>query len=291
MKKKICFIINPISGVRSKINLPEIIKQTIDSTKYDYTLRLTQRAGHASQLAEEAVSENMDVIVSVGGDGTLNEIAKVVTGTSVLLGIVPLGSGNGLARHLGIPLKSMDAIQLMNTCHTRTIDVCKLNNHFFFSNAGVGFVAQVVHSFHKGRIRGFAGYTFHVIKNFFRYRSKAYSLEIDGKKAEGNYFLVNISNSNQFGYNLKIAPVAELNDGWMDLILVKSHSKILSLPVLLDLFRGKIHKNKIVTEHKIRHLKIFSSDDIQIQIDGDPIRVTGDIDISIHPASLKIICR
>ncbi len=290
MKKKIVFIINPISGVHSKINLPEIIKHTIDSTKYDYILQLTQRPGHATQLAEKAISEKADVIVSVGGDGTLNEIAKVVTGTSVLLGIIPLGSGNGLARHLGIPLRINDAVQLLNRNKVRTIDVCKLNDRFFFSNAGSGFVARVAHSFHHGKIRGFTGYTLHVIKNFFGYNSQIYSLEIDGKKVNGEYFLINISNSNQFGYNLKIAPVAELNDGLMDLILVRTHSKFSSIPLMLDLFNGKIQKNKNVTVEKIKHIKIFSKGNIEMQVDGEPLYVTEDIDISIHPASLKVIC-
>jgi len=290
MKRKILFIINPISGVRSKTKLPKIIERVIDKRKYDYSLRLTQRSGHAAELAAEAVSNNINIIVAAGGDGTLNEIAGIVTGTPVLLGIIPLGSGNGLARHLGISLRTEDALQTINRCNIRIIDTCKLNNHFFFSNAGAGFVANVVHSFHAGKKRGFTGYAFHVIKKFFSYPAQTYSLEIDGQKTEGKYFLINISNSNQFGYNIKIAPVAELNDGLMDLILVRSHSKISSLPLVLDLFNGKIQKNKNVTVKKVRYLKILSKSNIEMQVDGEPLYVTGDINISIHPASLKIIC-
>lgn len=291
MKKRILFIINPVSGVRSKESIPEIINQQLDCDKYDFTIQFTERAGHAPELAESAVKKNYDIVVAVGGDGTLNEVARTVTGTDTVLGIIPLGSGNGLARHLGIPLKVSEAIRVINRCNTQSIDVCKLNDHLFFSNAGAGFVADVVHSFHGEKMRGFPGYAFHVIKVFFGYRSVNYSLIVDGENYEGQFFLVNISNSNQFGYNVKIAPQAELTDGLMDLVLIKSKPKLFMIPSFIALLNGRIHRNKNVTVKKVNQIKFSSVNNMRMQIDGEPIIVSGDIYFSILTSSLKVICQ
>lgn len=220
-KEKIAFIINPISGRKKKFNLQECIWQNLDLEKYDPLFYTTNYSGHANIIAYQLVQNGFLKIVAVGGDGTVNEVAASLVNTNAALGILPCGSGNGLARHLGIPVNIFRAIELLNNGRTVQIDGGQINKTWFFCTCGVGFDARVGHKFTKVEKRGFISYIKTVIKEFKNYRPKKYRFSIDDKKYKRRAFLITIANASQYGNNAYIAPNAIINDGLFDICILK----------------------------------------------------------------------
>ena len=220
-KKKIIFIINPISGVGKQRLVETAIDKTLDKSIFDYDISYTSAPKHATELSKDAACKNYDIVVAVGGDGSINEVAKGIIGSNCTLGIIPIGSGNGLARHFNIPFDISQAIEVINKCNTIKIDTATINEQLFLSIAGVGFDALVANKFAKGKRRGFWSYFKITVREYPKYKPKKYSLTIDGKKMIRRALLVSFANSNQFGYNTSIAPMAIINDGFLDVCILK----------------------------------------------------------------------
>ena len=233
--KNILFIVNPNSAKGNEERISRAIESRIDHNIFNVSVTYTQSADHAINLSKKAVAEGIDIIVAVGGDGTVNEVASQLIKTSNTLGIVPLGSGNGLARHLGIPRNIEKAIDLINKQQTSTIDTGSVNGNIFVSIAGVGFDALVAERFARGVRRGFLGY-FQIIANeYFNYKPQTYKLTFDnGKVITERALFVAFANSNQFGYNTTIAPNAKLRDGLLDVCIVKK-PQIYRIPLIASL--------------------------------------------------------
>lgn len=289
MKRKVLFIINPLSGGKNKKNIPSLIEKFIDRDKISPLIIYTESAGHAVELTKEFVEKDYDTIVAVGGDGSVNEVARCLVGTNVKLGIIPLGSGNGLARHLHIPLKSEEAILAINRGEILKMDVCKLNDNYFFSGAGVGFMGDVVHSLKNSKLRGFVGYFFHSTKHYLSYRAAKLKIEADGNIYEGKYFAVNISNSNQFGYNIKIAPDADLTDGKVELVIAKRIARWHVLGLMFDTITDRFIKNKKIIYQHSPSVTIYFDGEIKAHIDGDAVMIKDKAEISILPLNLNVI--
>ncbi len=290
IKQRILFIVNPISGSRRRRNLVQLINDHIDRNKYDITIALTKYAGHAVEISRDAVNDNYDVIVAVGGDGTVNEVASQMISSNSTLGIIPGGSGNGLARHLNIPLIATRAINLLNKGVESKIDTATVNGRPFISIAGIGFDALVAKKFAKSPRRGFLTYFRIAANEFMTYKPKKYTLSFDdGLYIKRRAFFIAFANSNQFGYNAKIAPNARLNDGKID-ICIAQKPNVFQTPVVANLLLLKlIDKSPLMDIIPTTGVTIEQKKNRVINIDGEPVKIGKKLTVKVVPSSLKVI--
>ncbi len=290
MKKKLLYIINPISGTPRKNNIFEIISQYTDTDLFDFEIIKTQRAGHAFNLAQNAVSANYDVVVAVGGDGTLNEVGKALVGSNTLMGIIPKGSGNGLARFLKTPFITKKAVKIINSLNYRLMDTVKINECFYLNVAGIGFDAHIAHLFSKSERRGFKIYAKLVLQEFRKYQGQNYQLKIDGRELKlNNVFMLSFANSSQFGNNAHIAPLAEIDDGLIDLCILKKFPDFRSPDIIFKLYSRRLIKSKFYKIHKAKKVELFANSDLLGHVDGEPLNFGNKLLIEVVPKSLKVI--
>lgn len=289
-KKKIVFIINPISGGKKKVDIPKAILAEIDYDKFDVDIRFTERVGHAQEISKQCVEDGFDIIVAVGGDGTINEVASEMINSKSILGIIPRGSGNGLARHLGISRSVNKALGLINSTHTMKIDTASINGKPFISIAGVGFDAKVAELFANSKKRGFLTYFKIIAEKYATYRPKEYRITLDSRQTiTTNALFISIANSNQFGYNTEIAPNAKLNDGKLDICIVKKPF-LVELPLIINLLLLKaIHLSPHVEIIPASKIIIVQSKNRKVNIDGEAVELGKELNIKVNPLSLNII--
>lgn len=289
-KKKVVFIINPISGGRRGLNLPTIINKGIDRSKFNIEIRHTEYAGHASEISKKLVKDGTDIIVAVGGDGTINEVASQMIDTKSILGVIPRGSGNGLARHLGIPRTAAKALELINLTHTTKIDTATINDKPFISIAGIGFDAFVAKQFTKSKRRGFFTYFKIIAENYHDYKPKKYNIKFNsGKTIDTEAFFISFANSNQFGFNASIAPNAKLNDGKLDICIVKKPF-IVEVPLIANLLLlRRIDLSPHVEIIPSSGLIIEQTKNRVANVDGEAIKLGKKLNIQAKPLSLNII--
>ena len=291
MKKKIIFIINPISGHHNKNNFPNLVEKHIDKNQYEYSIVFTEYAGHATELTMKAIEDDFDYIAAVGGDGTINEVAKCLIGKRQILVIVPLGSGNGLARHLELPFKPERLIkEVINKGKIYKIDTAVMNDIPFISIAGIGFDALIADYFAKDENRGFMTYAKLVTEKYPNYRQKEYTLILDDEKTiECKPFFVTFANSSQFGYNAEISPKASVQDGLIDVCIFKKPN-ILEVPIVATYFLAKqIDKSNFIDIYKAKKIKVTRKVAEVANIDGEAVEMSKDITVEIIPLSLNIL--
>lgn len=288
--QKILFIINPIAGINKKKNVPKLARRYLDSNKYDVHIAHTQYAGHAKLLAKQAVKDAFDIVVAVGGDGSINEIAQQLIHTNVALGIVPGGSGNGFARKLGIPINRKQSLQVVNKAHTMQCDVGWMNGSLFFSNAGLGIEALIVNRFAETKIRGFVSYARWALHFYATYKARSYTILCDGMKFEKKALFINFSNSGQYGYQIGVAPErSDLTDGLLEMIVVESFAKWRALYLLPLFMLGKASKVDCVDIIQTKQAVIQCDSKINLQIDGDPAGTAPKMEVKILKGALKVI--
>jgi len=288
-KINILFIINPISGGRGKLRIPDFINQYLDKEKFNANFVFSEYVGHAGELADEAATKNFDVIVAAGGDGTINEVATEVLKHHKILGVLPLGSGNGLARFLKIPKNLRHAIGLINNFKTDSIDTAEFNNKCFFNLAGMGFDAHLSAVFSKDKKRGLSGYVKLGFKEVFNYKPQTYQLEIDGTTYTRKAFAISIANSSQYGNDVFIAPNASVKDGLLDVCIIKPFP-IIKLPVLgYVMLRGTAESSEMIEIIKGKHIKITREKAGAVHVDGEPLQMGTSIEALVHPLSLQVI--
>lgn len=290
-KKHIQFIVNPISGDIKKANLPGLIETHLDLNKYTYAIRYTERAGHASIIAQEAVDNNVDIVVAVGGDGSINEIAKVIVNTNVVLAIIPLGSGNALAYHLELPVKKIEkAIAIINNGKQIRIDTLKSNKGEVICFSGIGLEAVAARTYrHLGK-RGFFAYTWAAILSiFFKYKPQLVRFEIDGKVREEEVYMFTVYNARFLGYKIAKVEQVSLVDGLMHIVVIKTFAmwKLLWIAILEVL--GKVHLAKETEIIEAKKLKIELPKKAHAQLDGDSFITSSDFEMEVNPLSLKVI--
>ncbi len=289
-KQRIRFIVNPIAGHAGKEEFPAFVDRYLDHDRFDFEICFTERPLHATELAKEALIEQFDVVVAVGGDGTINEVARCLINTTTTFGIIPSGSGNGLARHLNIPLNFEGALDIINQGHKVKIDTVNINKEVFVSIAGVGFDALVAKHFAKDPNRGFFTYLKIVAARYPNYKPKKYTLILDDiETVETEALFISLANSNQFGYNTTIAPDASLNDGMIDVCIVQKPF-IFEMPLIINLlFLKMIHKSKYVNIHKAKKVVLIREKNRIINLDGEPIKLQKDLVAEVNPLSLLVI--
>ena len=290
-KKKIIFIVNPISGNHNKNNFPNLVDNYIDKNKFEYDIVYTERANHATELTMKAIEEGYEYIAAVGGDGTINEIAKCLIGKEQVLVIVPYGSGNGLARHLELPFKTERLItEVINNGDVFKMDTATMNDTHFISIAGIGFDALIADSFAKDGNRGFITYAKLVTEEYHNFTPREYTLILDDEKIINcKPFFVTFANSSQFGYNAEISPKASVQDGLLDVCIFKKPS-IIEVPIVAAYFiTRQIDKSSFIDIHKAKKISIIREVENVVNIDGEAMPMSKDFTIEINPLSLNIL--
>ncbi|MDR3227342.1 MAG: diacylglycerol kinase family lipid kinase [Prevotellaceae bacterium] len=287
--KLIAFIINPISGSKNKNNIVNQIKTADWFAKNTVEIYFTKCAGDAFENAKKYVERNFDIVVAVGGDGTINEIACALIHTKTALAIIPCGSGNGLARELHIPLKANKALQLLTEAKISDIDVCYFNEHPYFCTAGVGFDAAVSKVFAESGKRGFFSYLISGLNAYIKMKPVRCKLTIGDETISAKAFDITFANAKQFGNNAYISPLADLRDGIIDVVLIRSFPWF-SCPIMgMRLFMKNIHKSKYVKIYKCKHAVLEVSENDCAHYDGESVPAKTRIEIKIEPLALKVV--
>lgn len=288
-KKRIVFVVNPISGTQGKKAILKWIDERIDRSIYDYSIVRTEYAGHASQIAAAAASDGVDMVVAIGGDGTINEIARSLVHTKTALGIIPCGSGNGLARHLHIPLEPKAAIDIINAGHLLHIDYGKINNIPFFCTCGVGFDAFVSLKFADSGKRGLLTYLENTLHESLTYQPETYEIENEEGTMKYKAFLIACGNASQYGNNAYIAPQASLTDGLMDVTILEPFT-VLDVPSLsFQLFNKTIDQNSRIKTLRAKKIKIHRTKEGVLHFDGDPLMAGKELEVEIIPKGLYVV--
>ena len=285
----ITFIINPISGTHSKDTLPKLIEEYLDKEQFSYRILYTEHAGHAAELTRQCVKEQVDIVVAVGGDGTVNEVARSLVHSTTALGIVPCGSGNGLARHLCLPIDMRKSIDIINQCHIEAFDYGVINDLPFFCTCGMGFDAFISLKFAESGKRGPITYVENVLKEGLKYKPETYEVKDDTGVHHYNAFLIACANASQYGNHAYIAPGATMKDGEMDVIIMEPFNALEAPQIAADLFMKTLSKNSKIKTFRTKKLDIRRSKEGAIHYDGDPVMIGKDISVSIEHLGIRIV--
>ena len=288
MARKALFIINPISGGKKKDGVPELIEKHLNANEVKPVIIFTDGVSHARQIAKEAAGK-FDIVVAVGGDGTVNEVASAIVGSETALGIVPFGSGNGLARFLKVPMDTQKAIETLVTGHTVAIDSAELNGQPFFNMAGMGFDAHISEVFSHTKKRGFVSYIKSSVEEIRSYKAQQYHLNIDGKDYDREAFMLSFANSSQYGNDAHISPHASVEDGLLDVCIIKQFPLWRFPEMGLRMMTKTADKTSYVEIIRGRHIKIKRTAPGPIHLDGEPQMAGADAEIVLFPHSLKVV--
>lgn len=291
--KKIVFIYNPISGITGKKMIVSQIESRLDRSLFSYKIRKTEYQGHATSLAREAVDEGADIVCAIGGDGTVNEVGRALINTNAALAIIPSGSGNGLARHLHIPLDPISAIELINECTIRKMDYGLINLHPFFCTCGVGFDAFISEKFAKSKVRGPIAYVENVLRNGLNYSPETYDIDMVSETEEHivqKAFLIACGNASQYGNNFYITPQASVRDGLLDVTIIKPFTLIDIPQMAIHLMGGTLDDDSHMSTYRCKSLSIYRQNPGAIHYDGDPAEAASEIEIAIVPKGLLCVC-
>ena len=292
MKKRMLVIVNPISGVGRQKKIERILDENLNKDLFDHTVRYTEHIHHGTELAREGAMQGFDVITAVGGDGSVNDVISGMYGSDATLGIIPCGSGNGLARCMKIPLTPALAIRVLNQDNVGSIDTIVLNDKYYIASiAGVGFDAFIARLMKSAKLRGFSAYLNLILREYPSYESKDYTLVIDGKEIHRKAWFTTFANSNQFGSNAAVAPQAKLDDGLIDISIVDKipigHVAITGPLVYANHFELSQH----VEMFKAHEVHVSGNVDCWVNIDGEGENVGTELHFVNHQQSLKIMKR
>ncbi|MBO4595767.1 MAG: diacylglycerol kinase family lipid kinase [Bacteroidales bacterium] len=285
--KKAVFIVNPISGGKAKDKILSTVERLLDSTKFEYKIVYTERPGHGTEIARDC---SADLVVAVGGDGTVSEVAQgiILSGQPKTFGIIPCGSGDGLALHLGISRNARKAVAVLNEGATGVMDYGSVNGKPFFCTTGMGFDADVAEAFANSGKRGLWTYITTALRLWWGFKPSHYIIEADGRRLETDAAMITVGNVNQWGNQARITSLASVADGQMDVTVVRPfHSW--DIPALaIRLLTGKAHTARKVTMLRGASVRILRDNDGACHFDGDPCRFGREITVQTHPAALRV---
>lgn len=287
--KKIVFIINPKAGTGSKRTVLNAIDRHLDTTRFLHTIRYTEYAGHAAVIAREEAEQGTDVVVAVGGDGTVNEVGRALVGTQTAMAIIPCGSGNGLARHMRISMRPDKAMQLINEYCVKEIDYGVVNGNPFFCTCGVGFDAFISMKFAEAGSRGLKTYVEKTLQDGLTYKPETYQIEIEGETEVQEAFLIACANASQYGNNAYIAPEASTRDGLMDVTILTPFTTLESAQIVMQMFSRELPKNSHVKTFRTKRIKIMREKEGPAHVDGDPMTMGDTLEVEIVPAALRMV--
>ena len=286
---KICFIVNPSAGrIRREPQFLRAIKRYAGSSRHHCPLELTERSGHAAELAHGAVADGCDRVVSVGGDGTMNEVASALVHSPATLALIRCGSGDGLARHLGLPLRVDDALSVVDQGKTRRMDTGQANKIPFFNVMGMGLDAEIGRRFNRQRNRGLWGYLYASGRTLLRHTPESVRFIHNRTILESVSSLVAVANSPQYGNHAIIAPRARIDDGLLDLVYVKLDHLLAAAGLAIRLFSGSIEKSPKVKTLRGAEFIIERQRPGVIHTDGEIHAIDARVHVSVCPQSLSI---
>lgn len=287
--RKILFIHNPNAGSGRSQFKAEILGKQLNSS-FDYQYMITGAPRHATHIVETE-KNNFDSFIAIGGDGTVNEIGKVLINSNKVMGIIPTGSGNGLAIELGIKKSPVKAINLMLRGNEKTIDTLRINEEACLNVAGVGFDAEVARNFEKHKTRGFLTYVYSTLRTYFNYKPIELTFKLDEEVKTYQVFSMSFANSRQFGNNAFIAPNALLDDGLMDIAIIRPFPVFLFPLMALRLFNGSLPKTKYYTCIRTKKVEILDNREMNWHIDGESVKIRGPVSIRVDEKSLTVIAK
>ena len=287
-RKKLLAVINPISGTANKQYIPETITEVMDESKWDVMIRFTQRPGHATDLAKQAIKQGYYGVLAIGGDGTINEVAAALRDSDTALGIIPNGSGNGLARHLNIPIDVKRALEEINNDRIEQFDYCMANQHPFFCTCGVGFDAHVSAKFAESKKRGPMSYLKNTLVEYLRYRSEEYSIATADQVLTERAFVIACGNASQYGNNAFITPNASMQDGLIDVTLIQPFTPLDTAVLGILLFTKHIDQDTNIQSFRTPSLTIHRPKAGVMHIDGEPMMMEADIEVKCIHNGIKI---
>lgn len=287
---KIVFVMNPISGAIRKSGIPKLIDQNIDKDKFEYIIRYTEHPGHAESIAREAADAGTDIVVAVGGDGTINEVGRGLIHTQTALSVIPCGSGNGLARHLSIPVNIRKAIAILNNCQIHDLDYCTINDHPFFCTCGMGFDAFISQKFAMSKRRGPLKYLEEVLREGLNYEPEIYQIEDEGSRHRYQAYLVTCANASQYGNNAYIAPQASMSDGLLDVIIMEPFGIMDAAQVSFDLMNKTLDKSSKVKTFKTKQVTIHRQHPGPVHFDGDPLIMDTELEVKVVEHGIRVVC-
>lgn len=287
--KRISFIVNPKAGTNLQRHIQDCVEKHLNNDQFEYDFKYTQHAGHARELALEAVAEGCDIVTAVGGDGSINEVASALIGTEATLGIVPAGSGNGLAMHLGYGRDVESAVQKLNTATKKTIDIGLMNGRPFINLAGIGFDGLVSNMMKGSNWRGFFPYFLKSVEAGLKYTPSVCQIEVDGRVLTEKCFAIAIANGPMYGYNFLIAPGAEMDDGLFEVVILKDAPRWQYFAAVPATLSGKIYDAAFVEHFKASRVRITTEGKTYTHLDGEGLVETGELNFEVKPKALHIL--
>lgn len=285
---KTCFVLNPKAGPSRRLDMPALIARHFGTLEPDYEIRPTEYAGHAVELARTAAAEGFRVVAAVGGDGTVNEVGRGLLGTAAALGIVPQGSGNGLARHLKVPLALPAALQQLAAPTFSRMDVGVINDHPFFCTAGLGFDAHVSQHFAQAGSRGLSTYLRVTLREYRRFQSVPVRVDLDGQITQTNCYVLAFANASQYGNNAYIAPLADLRDGLLDVCLIDALPVGRAIKVSVGMVLGNLPQSKAAEYFRVPRGRVTAHAPIGFHVDGDYLGHATEFIIELLPLALAV---
>jgi YegS/Rv2252/BmrU family lipid kinase len=286
---KALFLINARSGTRRKYNIAELIRDTCSDWTSGYEIAPTERKEDLDAIIDDAERNGFEIVYAVGGDGTVHEVAKRLIGRNLALGILPTGSGNGFARHIGLPVEPRASLRACGARRIVTIDTAIVNGTPFLGVMGVGFDAFIADRFANAGTRGLATYIRVGLGGFLGYRAEEYEIDVDGVGMRTRALIVAIANSGQYGNDARIAPLASLQDGLLDLVIVHRAALLTAPIVLARLFRGSLHRARGVTMLQGRAITIRRAAAGAAHLDGEPFTMDATLSANVVPQSLRLL--
>ncbi|WP_299985752.1 diacylglycerol kinase family protein [uncultured Pontibacter sp.] len=287
--RNLLFVINPIAGDIDKSELEEEIRTTCAEHQLNCTIYRTTGAGDQDHVKKQIELHHFDAVFAVGGDGTVSLVGALLIGSKTPLGIIPLGSGNGLSKDLGIPQDTEEALQLIHEHVVRNIDTIDLNGQPSIHLSDLGFNALVVKRFCEGDKRGPGAYAWIALQEYMNYEPKFYRIETDTENFEGEAFMVTIANANAFGSNAAINPSGILNDGRFEICLIEPFPKAAAPALLFRMYTDNIDGSVYTRRISCHKATVYNVDHEVVHIDGEPAELGEEIKVTMHPKSLKVI--
>ncbi len=288
MKKKLLFIINPISGIGKQQIVEKLLAKELDTSKFDYEISYTKYPKHAIEISKNATNQ-YDAVVAVGGDGSVNEVCNGLVGSKTVLGVLPVGSGNGFAHYMKISTNLTKAIHQINDFKIKDIDSISFGDRNYINVAGVGFDAEVSHRFAEYGKRGFFSYVKVINRVVYTYKPKYYHIVVDGVEIKQRAFSISFANSSEFGNHAHVAPLAVIDDGFIDVCIVSPFPKLMLPIMVIHMYIKTLHKSIYTKTIKAKKVQFFITDRQEVHLDGEPIVFDKDLTIEINPLSIKVI--
>lgn len=283
---KTLFLLNARSGSNRKRDAATLIAKTCD---WEHEIEACRSIDDLDGVIRDAASRGVKAVFAVGGDGTIHEVAKRLIGTDIALGVVPTGSGNGFARHLGLPMNFRKAIRACCGLRVEIIDSASVNGTPFINMMGIGFDAWIADAFARAGTRGLITYVREALRGFARYAAEEYEVTVDGSTTRHRAYVVAVANASQYGNNARIAPLASMQDGILDVTLIEE-APFFRLPLIAaQLFAGNLHRGRGVTTLRGRNIVVRRMSDGAAHLDGEPVTLPSSVAIDVVPRSLRVI--